>query len=69
MADSVNGLLYYASGVLRDGRLIYAGGEYNFGAAVWLNAAEIYNPVANTWTTLGTPAGWTHRRCAGLCSS
>ena len=59
MADSVNGLLYYASGVLRDGRLIYAGGEYNFGAAVWLNAAEIYNPVANTWTTLGTPAGWT----------
>lgn len=58
MADSVNGPLYYASGILRDGRLIYAGGEYNFGAAVWLNAAEIYNPVANTWTTLPTPAGW-----------
>jgi hypothetical protein len=58
MADSVNGPLYYASGILRDGRLIYAGGEYNFGAAVWLKAAEIYNPVANTWTTLATPAGW-----------
>lgn len=58
MADSVNGPLYYASGILRDGRLIYAGGEYNFGAPVWLNAAEIYNPVANTWTTLPTPAGW-----------
>lgn len=59
MADSVNGPLYYASGILRDGRLIYAGGEYNFGAAVWLKAAEMYNPVANTWTTLPTPAGWT----------
>jgi hypothetical protein len=58
MADSVNGPLYYASGILRDGRLIYAGGEYNFGAAVWLKAAEIYNPVANTWTTLPTPTGW-----------
>ena len=59
MADSVNGPLYYASGILRDGRLIYAGGEYNFGAPVWLNASEIYNPIANTWTTLPTPAGWT----------
>jgi hypothetical protein len=59
MADSVNGPLYYASGILRDGRLIYAGGEYNFGAPVWLNAAEIYDPVANTWTALPTPAGWT----------
>jgi hypothetical protein len=58
MADSVNGPLYYASGILRDGRLIYAGGEYNFGAAVWLKATEMYNPVANTWTTLPTPAGW-----------
>ena len=58
MADSVNGPLYYASGILRDGRLIYAGGEYNFGALIWLNASEIYDPVANTWTTLPTPAGW-----------
>jgi hypothetical protein len=58
MADSVNGPLYYASGILRDGRLIVVGGEYNFGAPVWLVAAEIYNPVTNTWTTLPTPAGW-----------
>lgn len=57
-ADSVNGPLYYASGILRDGRLIVCGGEYNFGDPVWLNAAEMYNPVANTWTTLPTPAGW-----------
>jgi hypothetical protein len=58
MADSVNGPLYYASGILRDGRLMYAGGEYNFGALVWLKAAEVYDPIANTWTTLPTPAGW-----------
>jgi len=58
MANSVNGPLYYASGILRDGRLIVAGGEYNFGAAVWLKAAEMYNPVANAWAVLPTPAGW-----------
>lgn len=59
MADSANAPLYYASGILRDGRLMVAGGEYNAGALVWLNAAEIYNPVADSWTSLATPAGWT----------
>lgn len=58
MADSVNGPLYYASGILRNGRLIVVGGEYNFGDMVWLVAAEMYDPVADTWTTLPTPAGW-----------
>jgi len=58
MADSTNAPLYYASGILRDGRLIIAGGEYNLGIPTWLNAAEIYNPTTNTWTTLPTPAGW-----------
>ncbi len=59
VADSTNGPLYYASGILRDGRLIVAGGEYNFGAKVWLCAAEMYDYVADTWTTLPTPTGWT----------
>ncbi len=58
MADSVHAPLYYASGVLRDGRLIVVGGEYDAGALVWLLGAEMYNPVANTWTTLPVPAGW-----------
>jgi hypothetical protein len=58
MADSVHAPLYYASGVLRDGRLIVVGGEYDAGALIWLLNAEIYNPVANTWTTLPVPAGW-----------
>ncbi|MFZ0828912.1 MAG: kelch repeat-containing protein [Verrucomicrobiia bacterium] len=41
--------LYYCSQVLRDGRVFVAGGEYGTGT----NSAEIYDPVANTWT--GTP--------------
>jgi hypothetical protein len=58
LADSVHAPLYYASGVLRDGRVLVFGGEYDAGAAVWLLNAEMYDPVANTWTTLPTPAGW-----------
>jgi hypothetical protein len=57
-AASANAPLYYASGILRDGRLMVAGGEYNNGAMAQLLAAEIYDPVADTWTSLGTPAGW-----------
>ncbi len=58
LANSVRAPLYYASGVLRDGRVIIVGGEYDAGALVWLLNAEMYDPVANTWTTLPTPAGW-----------
>lgn len=58
LADSTNAPLYYASGVLRDGRVIVVGGEYNAGAMVWLLAAEMYDPQANTWTNLPVPAGW-----------
>ena len=58
MAASVHAPLYYASGILRDGRLIVAGGEYDAGAMIWLLNVEIYNPVANTWTTLPVPTGW-----------
>lgn len=59
LASSVHAPLYYASGVLRDGRVIVAGGEYDAGALVWLLNVELYDPLANTWTTLPTPAGWT----------
>ncbi len=53
-----NAPLYFASAVLADGRVFVAGGEYNFGQSVDLLAADIYDPVANTWTILSTPAGW-----------
>jgi len=52
--------LYYASAVLKDGQVLVAGGEYNasFAAAADLLAAEIYDPVADSWTSVPTPPGW-----------
>ncbi|GAC1565525.1 MAG: hypothetical protein NVS3B17_22800 [Vulcanimicrobiaceae bacterium] len=59
VASGPNAPLYYASAVLRDGRVFVAGGEYNGGVFADLLAAELYDPVANTWTNLTTPVGWT----------
>jgi hypothetical protein len=60
LADGPNKPLYFACSVLRDGRVFIAGGEFNgTSAQVELLAAEIYDPVANTWTSIGTPSGWT----------
>ena len=58
LAASNRAPLYYASGVVRDGRVIVAGGEYDSGALVMLLNVERYDPVSNTWTTLPNPAGW-----------
>jgi hypothetical protein len=52
------GPLYFSSAVLADGRVIVEGGEYNFCQAVWTTQGAIYDPVANTWTTVKPPAGW-----------
>ena len=60
LQDGPNSPLYFACAVLNDGRVFIAGGEYNgTGAQVELLAAEIYDPVADHWTTIGTPTGWT----------
>jgi hypothetical protein len=60
LADGPNSPLYFACSVLRDGRVFIAGGEYNgTGTQVELLAAEIYDPVADHWTSIGTPSGWT----------
>ena len=45
LADGPNAPLYFASAVLRDGRVFVAGGEYNNGVTAELLAAEIYNPL------------------------
>ncbi len=58
--------LYYASAVLSDGRVFVAGGEYS-DAGPDLNAAEIYDPTLDTWTSITTPPGWLHIGDAPCC--
>ena len=53
------GPLYYASAVLPDGRVVVMGGEYNLGNPIDTNLGAIYDPEANTWTSLAAPPGWT----------
>ncbi len=51
--------IYYASAVLPDGRVIVEGGEYFEGVAEWVNLGAIFDPVANNWTNVAPPGGWT----------
>jgi hypothetical protein len=53
------GPLYFASAVLADGKLIINGGEYNFFHGAESTQGAIYDPVANTWTRVSPPTGWT----------
>jgi hypothetical protein len=48
----------FASAELADGRVVITGGEYNFGTFTLTNLGAIYDPVADTWTSLAPPAGW-----------
>jgi hypothetical protein len=52
------GPLYFASAVLADGKLIVQGGEYNFCQTAETSLGAIYDPVANTWTAVSPPNGW-----------
>jgi len=52
--------LYYASAVLPDGRVVVEGGEFNPGTTrAETNLGAIYDPAANTWTSIAPPSGWT----------
>jgi hypothetical protein len=68
LANGPNSPLYFACSVLRDGRVFIAGGEYN-GSNVQaeLLAAQIYDPVSDSWTSIATPAGWTNIGDAPSC--
>jgi hypothetical protein len=50
----------FASAVLADGRLVIEGGEYNNGNFTLTNLGAIYDPSANTWTSLAPPKGWSY---------
>jgi len=48
---------YFASAVLKDGRVIVSGGEYS-NAGGWTNKTEIYDPTIDAWTEISPPPGW-----------
>ena len=50
--------LYFAAAVLPDGRVLIEGGEYNNLIQNETNKGAIYDPVANTWTSVTPPTGW-----------
>lgn len=52
------GPLFFASAVLADGKVIVEGGEQNFAQYVWTTMGAIYDPIANTWTSINPPSGW-----------
>src|ERR1700733_2451993 len=50
--------LYYASGVLPDGKVIIGGGEYIAGVQAFSKQMALYDPVADTWTNIPPPIAW-----------
>jgi hypothetical protein len=60
VANSNDDRLYFASGILADGRLILSGGEYSNSGGSETNHTEIYDPVQNTWTVISPPTGWSN---------
>ena len=52
----------FSSAVLGDGRLLIEGGEYNPGDGNFslTNLGAVYDPVANVWTPLTPPPGWSY---------
>jgi hypothetical protein len=68
LSNSPNSPLFFASAVMKDGRVFVAGGEYNgTGQRVELLAAEIFDPLSNNWTVIPTPPGWTNIGDAPCC--
>ncbi len=68
LAAMANTRLYYASAVLRDGRVIVCGGEYS-SAGSETNSCEIYDPThdGNGWKAVTPPTGWANIGDAPSC--
>jgi hypothetical protein len=61
VADSSWAPLYFACTLLRDGRVLIAGGEYDGNTVqAEVATAAIYDPVADAWTAISHPTGWTN---------
>jgi hypothetical protein len=60
---------YYASGVLKDGRVILCGGEQNGSSSGDTPDCQIYDPVADLWSPISSPTaiGWTTVGDASCC--
>jgi hypothetical protein len=59
VADSPWSPLYFACSLMRDGRVFIAGGEYDSDSVQReVKTAAIYDPVANSWTSIAAPPGW-----------
>lgn len=50
--------LYFASYVLGNGKVVIAGGEYEFDQFAFSNQVAAYDPLADKWTALKPPKGW-----------
>jgi hypothetical protein len=57
---------YYASGMLKDGRIVLIGGEQS-GAGGDTNKGEIYDPVSDSWSPMPSPPGWAQVGDATCC--
>jgi hypothetical protein len=51
--------LFFASAVLKDGRVIVEGGEYNNGVKDFTTLGAIYDPFTDSWASVAPPPGWT----------
>jgi hypothetical protein len=67
LALAPNSPLFFASAVLKDGRVFVAGGEYADGLNWDLLAAQVYNPDSDTWSIAAVPSGWTNIGDAPCC--
>ena len=66
LASMKNSRLYYTSAVLRDGRVLLAGGEYS-DAGSETNKVELYYPTLDLWVQIASPAGWAEIGDAPCC--
>jgi hypothetical protein len=66
LASMHHSRLYYASAVLRDGRVIVVGGEYS-DAGSETNKAELYYPTLDWWVEILSPLSWSEVGDAPCC--